>query len=281
MEPGQYVGQGCVFPAATDTLAGQLDRAGYNWRGYMEDMATPCRHPKVDTKDRDMKAEADDQYATKHNPFVYFPSIIDRPKYCKAHVVDLAKLDARPRHGVHEDPHPDLHHPRPVLRRSRHTLHRRPPGRAVGSVNAWMREWIPQILASPAYKKDGLLIITAHESDGVESDSSACCGEVSGPNVGPGGHRRPRVAGRIGALVLSPLGHAGEREHHAVQPLRVAGGRSRTSSDSSYLGFAGSERARPLGTGRLQRLHPVMENRSSGENDLRGLALDLGWELPA
>ena len=34
------------------------------------------------------------------------------------------------------------------------------------SVDAWMKVWIPKILASPAYKTDGMLVITADESDG-------------------------------------------------------------------------------------------------------------------
>jgi hypothetical protein len=199
-EDGQYVGSGCVFPASAQTLAGQLDGAGYSWRGYMEDMATPCRHPSVGGKDHDMKAEEDNQYATKHNPFMYFHSIIDRPKYCASHVVNLGRLTKDL--GTVSTTR-NLSYITPDLCSDGHDepcIDGRPGG--LKSVNAWMKKWIPQILASPAYQQDGLLIITADESDGVESDSSACCGEVSGPNVemagigGPGG-------GRIGALVLA------------------------------------------------------------------------------
>jgi hypothetical protein len=244
VEPGQYVGQGCVFPAETDTLAGQLDRAGYNWRGYMEDMATPCRHPKVDAKDRDMKAEADDQYATKHNPFVYFHSIIDRPKYCKAHVVDLAKL----KHDLGTvSTTRTLTYITPDLCSDGHDtpcIDGRPGG--LRSVNAWMREWIPQILASPAYKKDGLLIITADESDGVESDSSACCGEVSGPNVDQAGIAGPG-GGRIGALVLSRWVTPGSvsttpYNHYALLAS------IEDLFGLSHLGFAGSDGLDRFGT---------------------------------
>ena len=65
-----------------------------------------------------------------------------------------------------------------------------------------MRNWVPLILKSPAFKANGVLIITADESDGPQSDSSACCNEKAGPNspmpgiAGMGG-------GRIGALVIS------------------------------------------------------------------------------
>jgi hypothetical protein len=70
------------------------------------------------------------------------------------------------------------------------------------SIDTWMRTWVPKILNSPAYKQDGMLVVTADESDGPQTDATACCGEAAGPNsplpgiVGPGG-------GKIGALVLS------------------------------------------------------------------------------
>jgi hypothetical protein len=203
VDPGQYVGQGCVFPTETPTLAGQLDAAGYSWRGYMEDMSTPCRHPKVDGKDHDMKAEADDQYATKHNPFMYFHSIIDRPKYCGSHVVDLAKL----KHDLEQvSTTRTLSYLTPDLCSDGHDtpcIDGRPGG--LRSVNAWMKAWIPRILSSPAFKADGMLVITADEAD---DDSSACCGETAGPNAdtpginGPGGSR-------IGALVISQWSQPG------------------------------------------------------------------------
>jgi hypothetical protein len=76
-------------------------------------------------------------------------------------------------------------------------------GRAGGlrSVNVFMKKFVPLILASPAYQKDGLLIITADESDSPQSDATACCGEtaVNTPKAGITGDG----GGRIGALVLS------------------------------------------------------------------------------
>src|SRR6266536_3043665 len=50
---GQVLGQGCVYPAAVETVAGQLAAKGLTWGGYMEDMGndpardngTACAHP--------------------------------------------------------------------------------------------------------------------------------------------------------------------------------------------------------------------------------------------
>lgn len=198
--PGQYAGQGCVFPKEVPTLAGQLDEAGLRWRGYMQDMGSRCRHPEVNSQDDTQQAEKHDQYATRHDPFMYFHSIIDRAKYCKKHVVDLKLLRRNLRH-VHSTRNlsyivPDLcsdGHDEPCV-----------DGRPGGlvSINRWMRHWVPRILRSPAFRRNGVLIITSDESDGPQSDASACCHEEPGPNspmpgiTGMGG-------GRVGALVIS------------------------------------------------------------------------------
>ncbi|MGO9504498.1 MAG: alkaline phosphatase family protein [Streptosporangiaceae bacterium] len=78
------------------------------------------------------------------------------------------------------------------------------PG-GLAEINGLLSIWIPQIMASPAYKKNGLIIVTFDEG----SNSAACCGETLGrtashPNTaspgmpGPGG-------GRVGAVLLSPF----------------------------------------------------------------------------
>ena len=95
---GQAVGHGCVYPASVPTLAGQLTGAGRTWKGYMEDMGTPCRHPALGSVDDTQKAKVGDQYAARDNPFVYFHGIIDSTA-CARDVVDLNALstDLNPR----------------------------------------------------------------------------------------------------------------------------------------------------------------------------------------
>src|SRR5207245_1629508 len=65
---------------------------GLAWKGYMEDMTTPCRHPAIGAVDDTQRATAHNQYATRHNPFMYFHSVIDDDAACRAHVVDLKAL---------------------------------------------------------------------------------------------------------------------------------------------------------------------------------------------
>ena len=198
--PQQAVGQGCVFPKSVNSLPIQLGRGGYSWRGYMQDMKTPCLHPALNSQDGTQKAVKGNQYAVRHDPFMYFTSITGRPNYCKQHVVNLSSLrhDLRSRATTRS-----LSYITPNLCADGHDspcVDGRPGG--LVSVNTFMRTWVPRILNSPAYKANGVLIITADESDGPQSDSSSCCNEQPGPNspmpgiVGMGG-------GRVGALIIS------------------------------------------------------------------------------
>ncbi|MBZ5736977.1 alkaline phosphatase family protein [Nocardioides mangrovi] len=200
VDPNQAVGSGCVFPDDVPTLPGQLSDAGRTWKGYMDDMEEPCQHPEVGAIDPTQKATAKKNYAVRHNPFMYFHSIIDRAGYCKKHVVALTRLKRDLRHVGTT---PNLAYITPDLCHDGHDApcaDGRPGGLA--TIDSWMRRWVPLILRSPAFRRNGLLVVTADESDGPQADSDACCGPVTSANsplpgiVGPGG-------GRIGALLVS------------------------------------------------------------------------------
>jgi len=98
---GQAIGQGCVYPASVKTIADQLTAHGLSWKGYMEDMgndtsreAALCGRPQLNTRDNTQSATPDDQYAARHNPFVYFHSIVDDGVSCEQHDVPLWQLPA-------------------------------------------------------------------------------------------------------------------------------------------------------------------------------------------
>ncbi|GAA1960050.1 alkaline phosphatase family protein [Nocardioides panacihumi] len=204
--PQQAVGNGCVYPAGVKTVADQLEAKGLTWRGYMEDMGTPCRHPAANAPDDTQKAKVGDQYAARHNPFVYFHSIIDRPS-CAADDVDLNQL---PTDLATTATTRNLTYITPDLCDDAHDspcVDGRPGGLA--TADQWLQTWVPKILASPAFTKDGLLVITFDEADtGTQSGADACCGEGPGPNsplpgiYGLGG-------GRTGTVLISPFLKAG------------------------------------------------------------------------
>ena len=91
---GQLVGQGCVFPIGVNTVADQLQTASLTWHAYMEDMTSPCLHPTLNSQDTTQSAEFGNQYAARHNPFVYFQSIIDTAS-CTQNDVPLTNLTSR------------------------------------------------------------------------------------------------------------------------------------------------------------------------------------------
>lgn len=96
---GQPVGAGCIYPSHVATIANQLDARGLTWKAYMEDMgsdpareAATCGHPTIGSIDSTQRATPADQYATKHDPFVYFHAIVDSAS-CRRNVVPLPALD--------------------------------------------------------------------------------------------------------------------------------------------------------------------------------------------
>ena len=209
--PQQAVGSGCVYPSSVKTLPGQLAAAGKTWKGYMEDLGRPCQHATLGTRDPWQSATGYSQYASRHDPFVYFRSITSHPAYCRSHVVPLRALTTDLAATATT---PNLSYITPDLCSDGHDrpcADGRPGGLA--SVNAWMKRWVPVILHSPAFRQDGMLVITTDEADGVPQDASACCGEGAGPNASRPGIRGPG-GGRVGALVISPYAAPGTTSSH-------------------------------------------------------------------
>jgi len=208
---GQLPGSGCVYPASVQSLPDQLEAAGLTWKGYMEDMgknlareSATCGHVPLGQPETTQLAQPSDQYAAKHDPFVYFHAIIDKPARCNAHVVNLARL---PADLLSEASTANYTFITPNLCNDGHDAECA-DGRRGGltAIDVFLRKWVPLIESSPAFRADGLLVITFDESEGAGAEgSSACCGERPLPGAkyqpgisGPGG-------GRVGAVVLSPF----------------------------------------------------------------------------
>ena len=223
---GQAVGTGCVYPTSVPTVANQLTENGLTWKGYMEDMgnvpareAAVCGHPALNSQDGTQSAVAGDGYVSRHDPFVYFHSVIDDAAYCDSHVVPLGSADgAMPASapagttGLASDlasvqTTPNLSFIVPNLCDDGHDYPctNQPSGSsALSDIDGFLSTWVPKITSSPAFKKDGLLVVTFDESEGPQSDASSCCNEQPGPDTplpgitGLGG-------GRVGAVLLSPF----------------------------------------------------------------------------
>lgn len=203
---GQAIGKGCIYPAKVLTIADQLEEQHLTWKGYMEDMGNDptrepatCGHVAVGARDVTHRATPTDQYAAKHNPFMYFHSVIDEPS-CQTNVVPLTRLVADLQSAATT---PNYSFIAPSLCHDGHDtpcVNGEPGG--LTSANAFLAKWVPRIVQSPAFRQDGLLIVTFDEA--AFADATACCDEQTGPNTdkpgvhGPGG-------GRIGAVLISPF----------------------------------------------------------------------------
>jgi hypothetical protein len=226
LSDGVEDGEGCVYPTAVQNIGTQLSAAGLTWKAYEQDMgndpnreAAACGHPALNSKDETQSAVEGDGYATRHDPFVYFESVIANRSYCNEHVVamgspsgampasallgetglatDLARAGKTPNFSFITPNLCDDGHDYPCTNQ--------PSGpSALADTDAFLETWVPKITSSPAFRKNGLLEIVFDESDGPQSDASSCCNETPGPDsplpgiTGPGG-------GRVGAVLISPF----------------------------------------------------------------------------
>jgi len=247
---GQALGAGCVYPDSVLTIGNQLEAKHLEWKGYMEDMDTNCEHPVPGQVDRYIKASKESQYATRHNPFVYFHSIIDHTT-CSQHVVPLAELGDDLASAAKT---PNLAFITPNLCHDGHDgASELCEGGHLISADRFLRSLVGRILSSPAYRQDGMLLVTFDEAD-VEikggrvvpggTDSRSCCNEPSGPNtVSPG--RTGPGGGRTGTLIVSPFVRQGrdDEPYNHYSLLRSL----EDIFGLNHLGYAAQDGLRPFG----------------------------------
>ncbi|MHB8573584.1 MAG: alkaline phosphatase family protein [Candidatus Dormibacteria bacterium] len=167
------------------SIADQLDGARLPWKAYMDEMGTPCLHPDADPLTSPYNADPYQAgYATRHNPFVYYPPVVSDGARCASHVVDYTQLATD---LLSESTTPAYSFITPDTCHDGHDSpcvgsdHWGPGGLAGGMVaaNDWMSVEVPKILRSPAFTTPGVssvLFITTDES--ADTDLTGC---TSGP----------------------------------------------------------------------------------------------------
>jgi hypothetical protein len=196
---GQYTGQGCIYPKEAQTVGEQLTAKGFTWKVYAEGLgdvsggaaepvaggssgvggaggskSVACWHPEFGAPDTTSQAPQGDTFATFRDPFTYFDGVLHSPECARDDVGieglagDLKSAKSTPALSYIV---PDLCHdgrPTPCG-----------PGAPSGlpAAETFLRRVVPEILASPAYHKGGLLIITTDQAPttGEYADSSSCC----------------------------------------------------------------------------------------------------------
>ena len=222
LSDGVETGSGCVYPNEVQNIGTQLSAAGRTWKAYEQDMGNDpnretaaCGHPALNSKDETQSAVAGDGYASRHDPFVYFKSVIDEQAYCDAHVVALGSpsgtMPAAALKGetglatdltsARKTPTFSLITPNLCDDGHDYPCANQPSGAsALADIDTFLETWVPKITSSPAYAHGGMLEIVFDEAG--DSETESCCEEAPGPDsplpgiTGPGG-------GRVGAVVLS------------------------------------------------------------------------------
>ncbi|HET8862151.1 MAG TPA: alkaline phosphatase family protein, partial [Solirubrobacterales bacterium] len=224
----------CLFPVETATLADQLTAGRFKWRGYMEGMVDETGKPDTCVQPDPAGAEEPPLggYATRNNPFVYFHSLLDLGDCALNDVsldqldADLSKLDSTPNYALIS---PNLC--------NAGVTGQCPEGAPSGaaSADAFLSQWVPKILASPAYEKDGLLIIAFGELNPPDPTSAT-----------------PAPAGppKVGALLVSRFVSPGATDPAAYDPYSLL----RTIEDLfglDHLGLADGAKVKSLAPGLL------------------------------
>jgi hypothetical protein len=251
---GQVSGAGCVYPSATQTLAGQLTAKHLTWKAYLEGMDESagtaegaaagnaegaCGHPALGATDplSALTPPAGQAYATWRNPLVYFHSVIDSSECASDDVGlsalkgDLASAKSTPSFSYIVPGRCDDGDTTPCTAGA-------PAG--MEAADGWLRKVVPEILGSKAYKESGLLVITTDEapSSGEYADSSSCCGQPTFPNLpAPSGALGKPGGGQVGALLLSPFVKGGNLNQDQYNHFSLL----RTVEDIfglSHLGYA-------------------------------------------
>ena len=228
---------GCVYPETVLSIGDQVTSSGHTWRAYVDGMgAAACVHPNSGAADDAVLPGAGPTYDTRANPFIYFHSLLDLGD-CASDDVDLghlqhglrastkaptftfiapgiceaaATLPSAPGTTSSSSAAPNTttttattSTPSTTTSAAAPTSVASTPQCPAGApsgpaaADAFLRQWVPRVLASPAYRSKGALLITV-----------AAATAQSHPV-------------RTGALVISPLASRGRILRSALTPYAV------------------------------------------------------------
>jgi phosphatidylinositol-3-phosphatase len=184
---GLVTGKGCVYPNTITTVGDQVTGAGAVWKAYIADMGKQsCIHPNSGATDDAVLPFATDQYDTRHNPFIYFHSLLDLGG-CSSDDVDLTALPAD-LSSAKKTPLYSFIAPPLCDDSSVSACADGQPGGLAGE-DAFLKAEVPQILSSAAYKDKGVLMIvfapsTAAAGSAAQTGATTATGTTTTTTTG-------------------------------------------------------------------------------------------------
>jgi len=204
---GVLSGAGCIYPVETLTFADQLGVSQLSWRAYVDGMVDTAGSPAncVHPGPEEIETAAPGGYTARQNPFVYFHSLLDLGD-CSADDLPIDQLTADLRKA---EKTPNFSYIAPTLCNAGATG-QCPVGGTEGAANAdaFLSAWVPKILASPAYKADGLLIVNFASANPPVAVAEGTPAPTTDPL-------------RVGALLLSPFVTPGSTDAAPYNPYSI------------------------------------------------------------
>jgi phosphatidylinositol-3-phosphatase len=200
---GIVTGDGCAYNVEIQNLATQFESVPFTWHAYMESMVNPttgepenCVYPATEPE-----VPVTGGYSAQLNPFANFHSLLDLGA-CSTNdepITELKKdLKSEKNTANYSYISPNLC--------SAGVAGQCPEGAPTGAAaaDAWLEATVPLIVESPAFKKDGLLIIAFNGVNATE------------PGVAP-----PAKPLRTGALLISQFASPGATDAAPYTPYSL------------------------------------------------------------
>ena len=185
----QVIGNGCVYPPTTQSLPTELSDNGNTWRAYIQGVdqgpagqPKSCRFPSVGAADPNQAATTTDPYVTYLNPFVYFNALTTGTQCAQ----DDVGLDKLAKDLKQEKTTANFSYIAPdACDNGSDTPCTTGAPAGLAQSDTFLKTVIPEITASPAYKHDGMIVVTFDQAPqtGVDADSSSCCDQPTFPNL--------------------------------------------------------------------------------------------------
>jgi len=194
----------CLLPAQSTSLADQLGVGRFTWHAYMEDMVdqTGKPHNCVYPGPGETSSPPPGGYAVWQNPFAYFHSLLDLGE-CALNDVPLEELPAALEKA---EKTPNFSFIAPDLCDAGLSGQCGSEGASSGAAaaDAFLAKWVPRIVGSPAFKEDGLLIVTFNQLDPAAPAPAAAGARL-----------------QVGTLLVSPFATPGGTDSAPYNPYSL------------------------------------------------------------
>lgn len=162
-------------PVTATNLADLIERSDRTWKTYQENMPWHCS-----------MTDPFNQYVLKHNPFLYYSSILNDKERCSKHVVDMDDLEE----DASEGNLPNFIFVTPNVCSDGHDC-------PLATADTWLGEFMPSLIEPLQKESDNyLIVITWDEGE----TNKSCCGLP------------PEAGGRIATILVSPQAKSGYQD---------------------------------------------------------------------